>query len=137
MLIREATKRPMATLKDLQVFIAEIGQPVHVKTISQALHKAGLYGRVAKKKPFLKKCHSLVCALQKKKHLEDRAAMWQKVVWSDETKIELFGLNSKCYVWRKHNTPPKTHHTFCEARWWQHCVVGVFLFRGDWALGQD
>lgn len=26
---------------------------------------------------------------------------WKKVFWSDETKIELFGLNAKCYVWRK------------------------------------
>uniref|UniRef100_A0A9J7XQS3 Tc1-like transposase DDE domain-containing protein n=1 Tax=Cyprinus carpio carpio TaxID=630221 RepID=A0A9J7XQS3_CYPCA len=28
-----------------------------------------------------------------------------KILWSDETKIELFGLNSKRYVWRK----PGTH----------------------------
>ncbi|XP_013780185.1 calnexin-like [Limulus polyphemus] len=30
--------------------------------------------------------------------------MWQKVLWSDETKIELFGLNDKWYVWQKPNT---------------------------------
>ena len=27
--------------------------------------------------------------------------MRNKIIWSDETKIELFGLNAKCYVWRK------------------------------------
>ncbi len=30
-----------------------------------------------------------------------------KILWSDETKIELFGLNSKRYVWRK---PGLAHH---------------------------
>ena len=30
--------------------------------------------------------------------------MWKKVLWSDETKVELSGLNAKRYVWRKTNT---------------------------------
>ena len=34
-------------------------------------------------------------------------ATWKKVLWSDETKIELFGLNTKRYVWWKSNT---AHH---------------------------
>jgi hypothetical protein len=29
---------------------------------------------------------------------------------SDETKIELFGLNAKCHVWRKHGTIPTVKH---------------------------
>ncbi|MGH0116091.1 UNVERIFIED_CONTAM: hypothetical protein FKN15_023124 [Acipenser sinensis] len=33
--------------------------------------------------------------------------MWKKVLWSDETKIELFGLSAKRYVWCKANT---AHH---------------------------
>lgn len=125
-LIREATKRLKATLMDLQVFIAGTGQSVHVTTISQALQKAGLYGRVAIKKPFLRRCYTQSCLCCAKTHLEDSAAMWKKVLWSDETKIELLGLNSKHYVW---------HHTYCGAPWWQHYVVGMFLFSGDWAPG--
>ena len=30
--------------------------------------------------------------------------MWQKFLWSDSTKMELFGHNAKCYVWRKPHT---------------------------------
>ena len=33
--------------------------------------------------------------------------MRQNILWSDETKIELFGLNAKRYVWRK---PSRAHH---------------------------
>ena len=33
--------------------------------------------------------------------------MRNKILWSDETKIELFGLNAKRHVWRKSGT---SHH---------------------------
>ena len=56
-LIREATKRTMATLKELHAFRAKTGHCVHVTTISQAFHKFVLYGRVARRKPLLKKAH--------------------------------------------------------------------------------
>ena len=32
--------------------------------------------------------------------------MRNKIFWSDETKIELFGLNAKRHVWRKPGTIP-------------------------------
>ncbi|CDQ92007.1 unnamed protein product [Oncorhynchus mykiss] len=34
-----------------------------------------------------------------------------KVLWADETKIELFGNNAKRYVWRKSNTAHHPEHT--------------------------
>uniref|UniRef100_A0A803K993 Tc1-like transposase DDE domain-containing protein n=1 Tax=Xenopus tropicalis TaxID=8364 RepID=A0A803K993_XENTR len=36
-------------------------------------------------------------------HLNDSVSDWEKVLWSDETKIELFGINSTRCVWRKKN----------------------------------
>jgi hypothetical protein len=36
--------------------------------------------------------------------------MRNKILWSDETKIELFGLNDKCHIWRKHGTLPTVKH---------------------------
>uniref|UniRef100_A0AAZ3QV61 Transposase n=1 Tax=Oncorhynchus tshawytscha TaxID=74940 RepID=A0AAZ3QV61_ONCTS len=36
--------------------------------------------------------------------------MRNKVIWSDETKIELFGLNAKRHVWRKPGTVPTVKH---------------------------
>ena len=42
-----------------------------------------------------------------KKHLKDSQTVRNKILWSDETKIELFGLNSKRHVWRK---PGTAHH---------------------------
>ena len=36
--------------------------------------------------------------------------MKNKILWSDETKIELFGLNAKRHVWRKPVTIPMVKH---------------------------
>ena len=36
--------------------------------------------------------------------------MRNQILWSDETKIELFGLNAKHHVWRKPGTLPKVKH---------------------------
>ena len=36
--------------------------------------------------------------------------MRNKILWSDETKIELFGLNVKHHVWRKPGTIPTGKH---------------------------
>ena len=36
--------------------------------------------------------------------------MRNKILWSDETKFELFDLNAKCHVWRKHGTISTVKH---------------------------
>ena len=45
-----------------------------------------------------------------KRHLKDSQNMRNKILWSDETKIELFGLNAKHQVWRKPGTIPTVKH---------------------------
>ena len=40
-------------------------------------------------------------------HLKDSQTMRNKILWSDETKIELFGVNARLHVWRK---PGTAHH---------------------------
>ncbi|MCJ8729688.1 hypothetical protein PDJAM_G00109390 [Pangasius djambal] len=101
-LVREAAKRPTATLKELQEFLASTGCVVHVKTISRILHTSGLWGRVARQKPFLTKKNIQDRLNFARAHLKSPKSMWENVLWS-----EPFGHNSKRYVWRKKNT---AHH---------------------------
>ncbi len=96
----EVKKNPKITVAELQRCIREMGESCRKSTITAALHQSGLYGRVARRKPLL--FSSLL-----KKHLKDSKMVTNKILWSDETKIELFGLNSKRYVWRK---PGTAHH---------------------------
>ena len=62
---------------------------------------------VPRRKPLLSKRHKTAHLEFAKMHLKDTQTMRNKILWSDETKIELFGLNAKCHVWRK---PGTAHH---------------------------
>ncbi len=84
-----------------------MGESCRKSTITAALHQSGLYGRVARRKPLLSARHMKARMEFAKKHLKDSKMVTNKILWSDETKIELFGLNSKRYVWRK---PGTAHH---------------------------
>ena len=55
------------------------------------------------KVPLLKKAHVQARLKFVKEHLDDLEEAWEKVMLSDETKIELFGTNSTRRVWRKRN----------------------------------
>jgi hypothetical protein len=79
-----------------------MGEHSRRTTISTAL-----YGRVTKKRPFPCKRHMTGHWEFAKIHPMDSQTMRNKILWSDETKIELFGLNAKCHVRRK---PDTAHH---------------------------
>ncbi|KAI3357191.1 hypothetical protein L3Q82_015646, partial [Scortum barcoo] len=106
-LVREVTKNLMVTLSELQRTSVERGEPSRMTTISAAIHQSGLYGRVARWKPLLSKRHMAAHLEFAKMHLKDSQTMRNKILWSDETKIELFGVNARRHVWRK---PGTTHH---------------------------
>ena len=54
-MVREVTKNPMVTLTEIQNCFVEMGEHSKRTTISAALHKLGLNGRVARQKPLLRK----------------------------------------------------------------------------------
>ena len=87
-----------------------MGEPSRRTTISTALHQSGLYGRVARRKPLLIKRHMAAYLEFAKMHLKDSQTMRNKILWSDETKIELFDLNTKCHSWKKPGPIPTVKH---------------------------
>ncbi|KAG2465757.1 TCB1 transposase, partial [Polypterus senegalus] len=103
-LVREVTKNPMVTLSELQRSSVERGEPSRRTTISAAIHQSGLYGRVARRKPLLSKRHMAAHLEFAKRNLKVSQTMRNKILWSDETKIEFFGVNARRNVWRKQGT---------------------------------
>ncbi|KAG2462409.1 TCB1 transposase, partial [Polypterus senegalus] len=105
--VREVNKNPMVTLSELQRSFVERGEPSRRTTTPTAIHQSGLCGRVARRKPLLSKRHMAAHLEFAKRHLRNSQTMRNKIVWSDETKIELFGVNARHHVWRK---PGTAHH---------------------------
>ena len=79
-----------------------VGTTVMKRTISNTLHHEGLKSCCARKVPLLKKAHVQARLKFAKKHLDDPEEVWE-VMWSDETKTELFSINLTRRVWRKRN----------------------------------
>ena len=47
-----------------------------------------------------------------KTHLNKSKSFWENVLWTDETKLELFGKAHHLYVYRKQNEAFKEKNTF-------------------------
>ena len=98
------------SLTELQRSSVEMGERFRRTTISAALHQSDLYGRVARRKPLLIKRYMTAHLEFAKIHLKDSQTMRNKILWCEEIKIDLFGLNAKLHVWRKPGTIPTVKH---------------------------
>ncbi len=77
------------------------GQHVSAQTIHRTLHQIGLHGCHLRRKTLLKMMHKKA----RKQFAEDKQTKdmdyWNLVLWSDETKIHLFGSDGVKRVWRQ------------------------------------
>ncbi len=79
----------------------EGGQPVSAQTIRCILHHISLHGCCSRRKPLLKMMHKKARKqFAEYKQTEDMD-YWNHVLWSDETKINLFGSDGVKRVWRQ------------------------------------
>lgn len=76
------------------------GQLVSAQTIRSTLQQAGLHGRRPRRKPLLKLAHKKACKQFAEDNLSKSMNYWNHVMWSDETKINLFGSDGVQHVWR-------------------------------------
>ncbi|KAK3556258.1 hypothetical protein QTP70_007137 [Hemibagrus guttatus] len=103
MITRTVSKNPRTTWGDLVNDLQRAGTKVTKATISNTLRRQGLKSCSARRVPLLKPVYVLAHLKFAREHLDDPEEDWENVIWSDETKIELFGKNSTCRVWRRKN----------------------------------
>ncbi|KAK3552278.1 hypothetical protein QTP86_007491 [Hemibagrus guttatus] len=103
MITRTVSKNPRTTWGDLVNDLQRAGTKVTKATINNTLRRQGLKSCSARRVPLLKPVHVRARLKFAREHLDDPEEDWENVIWSDETKIELFGKNSTCHVWRRKN----------------------------------
>jgi transposase len=91
-------------------FEASTGIHVSAQTIRNVLRRSGLMARVAPKKPLLSLKHRRQRLEFARKYQHWTIDDWRRVIWSDETKINLFGSDGPRYCWRKSGAQLQQHH---------------------------
>jgi len=83
---------------------------VSTETIRRTLRRNGLVARTKIKKPYLKKTHRNRRFTFAKRHLHWTISDWSKVIWSDESKFNIFSSDGKEYCWKKVGEPLRDSH---------------------------
>jgi len=76
---------------------------VSVWTVRRVLTECGLDGRVARKKPLLSALNIQQRIRWCKSHRHWSSEDWKRVLWTDESSIELFSSSGRVYVRRRRN----------------------------------
>ena len=92
-MVRKVQINPRTTAKDLVKMLEETGTDVSTSTVKQVLYRHNLKGRSARKKSLLQNRHKKARLRFATAHGDKDWTFWRNVLWSDETKIELFGHN--------------------------------------------
>lgn len=73
----------------------------HKMTILRRLRQSGVRARTPRKKPLLNIEQRRKRLVWAKEHIEWTEEQWKTVLWSDESKINLFGNDGNQFVWRR------------------------------------
>jgi hypothetical protein len=98
MLVRMSLSDRRKTARQLMV---DWNIPVSVHTVRRRLVAAGLKARIPRKKPFLNVTQRRKRLEWAKAHVNWTQQQWNRVLWSDESKISLFGSDGVRYVRRR------------------------------------
>lgn len=110
---RQVKINPAINMKDLTNEVStRIRKNISVETVRRTLRKEGYNGRIARKKPFISKTNREKRVQFAKTFVNCDENFWKNIIFSDETKINLFGRDGKKQiVWRKPNTEHNVRNT--------------------------
>ncbi len=95
---RLASKNRRMSAASIALEVAEVeGQLVSAQTIQQV----GLHGRRPRRMPLLKLAHKKACKQFSEDNLAKSMNYWNHVLWSDESKVNLFDSDGVQHVWRR------------------------------------
>ncbi len=110
-IVRMVDKEPRLTSKLIQADLQTQGTTVSARTICRHLNEKGRYGRRPRRIPLLTQRHKKARLEFDKTYVTKPQSFWENVLWTDETKVELFGKGHHGTVYRKKNEAFKEKDT--------------------------
>lgn len=93
--------RHKSSLQLAQELESQTGVTVSRHTIRRTLQRNGMHGCRPRRKPFLKPMHKKARLEFARAHVDKGQHYWDSILWSDETKINIFGTDGFKTVWRR------------------------------------
>lgn len=110
-IIQKIKQDPKKPVKLLTAEVSNIiNKPLSAETVRRVLRSEGFHGRIARKKPYISKINRMKRLAFAKKYIDKDMAFWRTVLFTDESKFNIFGNDGKQIVWRRANTALKKNN---------------------------
>ena len=83
--------------------MAVAGIEVSAHTVRRRSHAEGFHARTPRRTPLLTHKHKKTRIHFAEGYLNKPQRFWHTILWTDTTKLELFGTMDRRYIWRKKN----------------------------------
>ncbi|KAG1489400.1 hypothetical protein G6F53_013426 [Rhizopus delemar] len=100
----------LRTASDAQLFLRSLGYSISKRSVRRLLRKIGFKSGIKKYKPFI----SYTNQKKRLKWCRDKTSWtvedWKSVIFSDETKINVWGADGIRYYWKQVDQPWRSFH---------------------------
>lgn len=93
-------KNPKVPAPEVNQRLKQLGVSVSDQTVRNRIHEAGMRGCRARQKPFISVKNRKARLEFARNHVDKAESFWDKVLWTDETKINMFQSDGNATVWR-------------------------------------
>lgn len=101
-LVRMSLTNRRLTAPDIRKSLSnDYGVHVSARTVQNRLLDVGLYGRIARRKPLISEKNRVARLTWAREHVNWSDGQWENVLWSDESKFNLFGSDGQILVRRR------------------------------------
>ncbi|CAK9832042.1 Transposable element Tc1 transposase [Anthophora retusa] len=103
--LREVKKNPFISAPKLAAVVTRnFNKEIHAQLCRRILWNNNIHGRVPRKKPYISKKNKQLRLNFAKAFINKDTNFWNTVIFSNESKFNLFGSDGRQKVWRKPNT---------------------------------
>ncbi|KAG0919894.1 hypothetical protein G6F32_015888 [Rhizopus arrhizus] len=91
----------LRTAKEVHLKLQQLGYSISCSSTRNVLKSMNFHARIKKKKPLLTKKHMKIRLAWAKKYRNWTVDQWRQVVFSDETKVNIWGSDGCKYYWKR------------------------------------